>query len=41
MIIAILVCILGTALLLDAVWGRSQRLDFRRFDLMAGDEGED
>ena len=42
MVIGMLIFIVGTVLLLDAVWGGyPKHVDFHHFDLMAGDEGDD
>lgn len=42
MIILMLMLIIGTVLLLEAVWGGHPRhVDSCHFDLMAGDEGDD
>jgi len=42
MIIAMLIFIIGTVLLLESVWGgHLEHIDSHRFDLMAGEEGED
>jgi len=42
MIIFMLICIAGTVLLLESVWGgHLKHVDSHHFDLMAGDEGDD
>jgi len=42
MITAMLVFVVGTVLLLESVWGgHPAQSGSHRFDLMAGDEGED
>ena len=42
MIIGMLLFIVGTVFLLEAVWGgQPKHVGFHHFDLMAGDEGDD